>query len=273
MAETFSQTLQQWTELIWMSLPSVAYAVAILVVGWVVARGLRGLLKRILRRGQLDVTLVSFLSHIAYGLALTVVIIAALDKLGVNTTSLAAVLAAAGLAVGLALQGSLANFASGVMLVGLRPFTAGDYVEAGGTEGVVEEVALFFTRLRTGDNKGIVVPNSEITSGTITNYSAEATRRIDLVVGIGYDDDIRRGKEVLEGILADEPRILADPAPVVAVSELADSSVHLVVRPWVKTEDYWPVRWDLTERIKVELVQAGLNIPYPQRDVHLHQAA
>jgi len=273
MAEAFSKTLQQWTELLWMSLPSIAYAVGILVVGWGVARALRGLLGRILRRGKLDVTLVSFLSHIAYGLVLTVVFIAALDKLGVNTTSLAAVLAAAGLAVGLALQGSLANFASGVMLVGFRPFTAGDYVEAGGTEGVVEEVALFFTRLRTGDNKGIVVPNSEITSGIITNYSAKATRRIDLVVGIGYDDDIRQAKDVLERILADEPRILVDPAPAVAVSELADSSVNLLVRPWVETEDYWPVRWDLTERIKVELGRAGVEIPYPQRDVHVHQAA
>lgn len=254
-------------------LPGLIYSLAILVLGFLAARILKGGLRRVLLRSRLDVTLASFLSNIAYILVLLVVVIASLDKLGVDTTSLAAVIAAAGLAIGLALQGSLSNFAAGVMIIGFRPFRAGDYVEAGGTDGVVEEVSVFFTRMRTGDNKQIVVPNSEITSGSITNYSAKETRRIDLVVGIGYDDDIRRAKELLQRIVNEEDRVLAEPAPQIAVSELGDSSVILVVRPWVKTEDYWPVRFDLTERIKLELDAAGIAIPYPQRDVHLHQAA
>lgn len=254
-------------------LPSLIYALVILVLGLLAARVLKGGLRRVLLRTRLEATLASFLSNLAYVLVLVVVVIATLDKLGVDTTSLAAVIAAAGLAIGLALQGSLSNFASGVMLIGFRPFKAGDYVEAGGTDGVVEEVSLFFTRMRTGDNKQIVVPNSEITDGIITNYSAKETRRIDLVVGIGYDADIRRAKELLERIVTGEERVLAEPAPQIAVSELADSSVNLVVRPWVKTDDYWPVRFDLTERIKLELDAAGIAIPYPQRDVHLHQAA
>lgn len=255
------------------NLPSLLYALAILVLGFLAAKVLKGGMRRLLQRTRLDVTLASFLSNIAYILVLVVVVIATLDKLGVNTTALAAVIAAAGLAVGLALQGSLSNFAAGVMIIGFRPFKAGDYVEAGGTDGVVEEVSVYFTRLRTGDNKQVIVPNSEITAGIITNYSAKDTRRIDLVVGIGYGDDIRRAKELLERILSEEERVLDDPAPLVAVSELADSSVNLVARPWVKTYDYWPVRFDLTERIKHELDAAGIDIPYPQRDVHLHQAA
>ena len=254
-------------------LPGLIYALAILVLGYLAARLLKGGLRRVLLRTRLDATLASFLTQIAYVLVLVVVVIATLDKLGVDTTSLAAVMAAAGLAIGLALQGSLSNFAAGVMIIGFRPFKAGDYVEAGGTDGVVEEVTVFFTRLRTGDNKQIVVPNSEITDGIITNYSAKETRRIDLVVGIGYGDDIRRAKELLERLVTEDDRVHAEPAPQIAVSELADSSVNLVVRPWVKSEDYWPVRFDLTERIKMELDAAGISIPYPQRDVHLRQVA
>lgn len=254
-------------------LPSLIYALVILAVGFVAARILKGFLRRVLMRSRLDATLSSFLSNLGYMLLLTVVFIATLEKLGVNTTSLAAVLAAAGLAIGLALQGLLSNFASGVMIIGFRPFRVGDYVAVGGTEGVVEDVSVLFTQMRTGDNKLIIIPNSEITGDVITNYSAKDTRRIDLVVGVGYGDDLKTTREVLERVLSEEERVLAEPEPTVAVSELADSSVDFVVRPWVQTADYWPVRFDLIERIKLELDAAGIDIPYPQRDVHLHQAA
>lgn len=254
-------------------LPSLIYALVILVVGFLVARIAKSILRRVLLRTRLDATLCSFLSNLGYMLLLTVVVIATLEKLGIDTTSLAAVVAAAGLAIGLALQGSLSNFASGVMIIGFRPFRVGDYVEVGGTEGIVEDVSVLFTQMRTGDNKLIIVPNSEITGDVITNYSAKDTRRIDLVVGVGYDDDLKTTREVLERVLSEEERVLGEPESTIAVSELADSSVNFVVRPWVQTEDYWPVRFELTERIKLELDAAGINIPYPQRDLHLHQAA
>lgn len=251
--------------------PSILMGVAILVVGFLVARSIRGLVRRILRRGNLDDTLAGFLSTIAYILLLTFVIIAALGKLGIETTSLIAVLAAAGLAIGLALQDSLSNFASGVLLIGFGTFKSGDFVEAAGIDGIVEEVSVFFTRLRTPDNKSIVVPNSEITSGAIINYSARDTRRIDMVVGVGYDDDLRTARRVLEETVRAHDKVLDQPEITIAVHELGDSSVNFVVRPWVKTEDYWPVRWDLTEQIKLALDDAGVSIPYPHREVYVHQ--
>jgi small conductance mechanosensitive channel len=206
-------------------------------------------------------------------LALTMVIIAALGRLGVNTSSFVAVIAAAGLAIGFALQGSLANFAAGVMLIFFRPFKVGDYVEAGGVSGTVEEVQIFMTALKTPDNKAVVVPNSSITGGNIVNYSAKPIRRVDLVMGIGYGDDIKRAKQVLEQVVSEDDRVLDDPAPTIAVLELADSSVNFAVRPWVRTPDYWSVYFDLTERIKLEFDARGISIPFPQRDVHLHEVA
>jgi small conductance mechanosensitive channel len=192
---------------------------------------------------------------------------------GIETTSFIAILGAAGLAIGLALQGSLSNFASGVLIIMLRPFKSGDYIEAAGKSGSVEKIEIFATELRTPDNKVVIVPNSSIMSGAITNYSREATRRIDLVIGVDYDADLKQAKQVLQSVLEADDRILKDPAYTVAVSELADSSVNFVVRPWVKTPDYWAVYFDLMENIKLALDEANINIPYPQMDVHVQKEA
>jgi small conductance mechanosensitive channel len=199
------------------------------------------------------------------------VVIAVLSLFGIETTSLIAVLGAAGLAVGLALQGTLSNFASGVMLLLFRPFKVGDYVEIAGEGGSVQEIGIFSTQLHTPDNVKIAIPNSAVYGQTIKNYSANDTRRNDLVIGISYDDDIARAVETIQRILAADSRVLEDPEPVVAVADLADSSVNLVVRPWCAGSDYWPLRFDLTRQIKEELEAAGCSIPYPQRDVHLYQ--
>ena len=249
---------------------NILAAVAIFIVGRWVAKLLRAVSVRLMARANVDETLSKFLANIIYSLLLTFVVVAAVDRLGVNTTSLAAVLAAAGLAVGFALQSSLANFASGVMLILFKPFKVGDFVEAGGSKGVVEEIHIFSTIMRTGDNVQIIVPNGQITGGTITNFSAKATRRIDLVVGCGYGDDLKAVRDFLESLVAGDDRILKDPEPVVAVNELADSSVNFVVRPWVGAADYWVVRWDLTEKIKLGFDEKGFNIPYPQQEVHVH---
>lgn len=250
---------------------NVLAAVAILVIGRWVARLLSGFARRMLERGKVEDTLTKFLVNILYALLLTFVVLAAINRLGIDTTSFAAVIAAAGLAIGFALQGSLANFAAGVMLILFKPFKSGDFVEAGGTSGIVEEINIFHTQLRTPDNIQIVLPNSQITGGTITNFSAKATRRIDLVVGCGYGDDLRAVRQYLEEVVREDDRILADPAPVVAVNELGESSVNFVVRPWVNAADYWAVRWDLTERIKLGFDQHGFNFPFPSRDLFLHQ--
>ena len=191
---------------------------------------------------------------------------------GVETTSFAAILAAAGFAIGMALSGTLGNFAAGVMILLFRPFKNGDFIEAAGEAGVVEEISVFMTKMRTGDNKQILVPNSSVTGGNITNYSAKPTRRIDLVVGISYDDDIKKAHEVLNRIMEQHEKVMKDPAWTIAVSELGDNSVNFVVRPWVASGDYWPVRFELIETIKLTFDQEGLNFPFPQRDVHLYNA-
>lgn len=247
----------------------VVGAVVLLVVGRVVAGALRSGVRRAMERREVDAALVPFLSGIVYYLALAVVLIAVLGLFGIETTSLVAVLGAAGLAVGLALQGTLSNFAAGVMLLIFRPFRPGDFVETGGTKGVVKEIGIFTTTLATPDNVKIIVPNSSAFAGNISNYSAYGTRRNDLVIGISYDDPIGTAIEIIERLLAADERVLKDPAPVVAVGELADSSVNLVVRPWCSGADYWPLRADLTRAIKEQLEAAGCSIPYPQRDVHI----
>jgi small conductance mechanosensitive channel len=247
--------------------------VLILVIGWIVARIVTRIMRRLLDRSRVDPTLVSFLTSLTYIGLMAFIVIGALGKLGVQTASFVAVIGAAGLAIGFALQGSLANFAAGVMLILFRPFKAGDYVEAGGVAGSIEEVQMFATVFKTPDNRRIVVPNASITSGSITNYAAHDTRRVDLVFGIGYGDDISLAKQVLQEILQAEERVLKDPEPTIAVSELADSSVNFVVRPWVMTADYWGVYFDLTERVKLAFDARGISIPFPQRDVHMHQAA
>lgn len=244
-------------------------AILIFVIGKMVLGLLVDILKRLMTKSNVDATLVSFSANILYWLGLTFIIIASLSKLGIETTSLAAAVAAAGLAIGLALQSSLANFASGVMLILFKPFKKGDYIEAAGTAGSVDNISIFTTTLKTPDNKVVIIPNGGITSDNIINYSAESKRRLDLVVGVGYEANLKQTKEVLNKVLSEESRILSDPEPIVAVSELGDSAVNLVVRPWVKTEDYWPVHFTLTENIKLALDEAGISIPYPQRGIHI----
>ena len=248
---------------------NIAFAAAIFIIGLMVSRLLVKLLVRLLHKSNVDEILVTFIGSIIRNGLLLVIIIAALEELGVDTTALIAVLGAAGLAVGLALQNSLQNFAAGVMLIVFRPFQKGDFIEAGGTAGVVETITIFNTMMRTGDNREVIVPNGEIYSGTITNYSACDTRRIDMVFGIGYSDDTRKAKMIIQEILSSEERILKEPEPLIAVGELADSSVNINVRPWVKTDDYWPVLFDLNEQIKIAFDEAGVSIPFPQMDIHM----
>jgi small conductance mechanosensitive channel len=248
-------------------------ALAVLIVGRLVAGALRRATRRALERAQVDAVLVPFFANGVYYLTLVAVVIAVLSLFGIETTSLIAVLGAAGLAVGLALQGTLSNFAAGVMLLIFRPFRVGDYVEVAGTAGSVQEVGIFSTVLHTPDNVKITIPNSAVYGDTIKNYSANDTRRNDLVIGISYDDDIARAIETIRKVLADEPRVLDDPEPTVAVGELGDSSVNLVVRPWCAGGDYWPLRFDLMRKLKEEIEAAGCSIPYPQQDVYLHPDA
>ncbi|MEX2365795.1 MAG: mechanosensitive ion channel domain-containing protein, partial [Pseudohongiellaceae bacterium] len=226
--------------------------------------------KKALTKSSMDTTLVNFLGTMTYSVLLIAVVLAAIDGLGVNITSLLAIVGAAGLAIGLAMKDSLSNFAAGIMLVIFRPFKIGDFVTAAGTSGVVDEIGLFCTLLHTPDNQRIIVPNSSIFNGNITNTSALPTRRIDLVMSISYDDNIGTAKDIIQRVLSEESRLLEDPPAQIAVSELADSCVNIVVRPWVNSADYWPTRFDLTEKLKVELENGGITIPFPQRDVHMH---
>ncbi len=250
---------------------NLIFALLIFVIGRWAAKGIVAVVRKLLVKARLDDILVDFITSILGAVLLLLVIVAALDRLGVDTTSLIAVVGAAGLAIGLSLQDSLKNFAAGVMLIVFRPFKAGDYVEAGGIAGSVERIHIFSTTFRTGDNREVIVPNGAIYGGVITNYSARDTRRVDLVFGIGYGDDLKAAKQVIHEILAAEERILDDPEPLVAVAELAESSVNFVVRPWVKSGDYWPVVYDLTERIKLAFDDKGISIPYPQMDVHVNK--
>ena len=245
------------------------FAALIFVAGKKIADWLVAFVRKALTKSDLDEMLVNFVCSIAKWIMLLVVVIAALNQLGVNTTSFIALLGAAGVAVGLALKDSLQNFAAGVMLILFRPFRTGDFVEAGGAEGVVEEIRIFSTTMRTLDNREITLPNGDVFGGKIVNNNARETRRIDLVIGIGYDDDLRKAKEILEKIVAEDGRVLPDPAPVIVVGELGASSVDILVRPWVKTSDFFATKCDLTERIKLSFDEAGVSIPYPQMDVHL----
>ncbi|MAE50392.1 MAG: mechanosensitive ion channel protein MscS [Micavibrio sp.] len=247
----------------------ILIALAIFFIGKFLAKKVVRLCEKLMRKSKVDETLVSFAGNIIYGLALAFVAIAALSQLGINTTSLAAVIAAAGLAIGLALQSSLSNLASGVMLILFRPFKLGDYVEAAGTGGTVEEISIFTTKFKSPDNKTILVPNGEIIAGNIINYSAKPTRRVDLVFGVGYDDDLKTVKKILTKVVNDDERVLKEPEAVIAVHELGDNSVNLVCRPWVASADYWGVFWDLQEKVKLAFDKEGISIPYPQRDMHI----
>jgi len=253
-------------------LPRILGALAVLVFGMMFASWAKRLVRKGLARTAVDPTLVPFLAGVVHVLLIALVTIAAVTTMGVSTTSFVAVLGAAGLAIALAFQGTFSNFAAGVMLLTFRPFKVGDFVDIGGTAGTVMEVGIFTCMLSTPDNVRILVPNSSVFGHTITNYSANETRRIDLVIGVGYDDDLGTAVRTCMDVVNADARVLADPAPVVAVNELGDSSVNLVVRPWVSAPDYWATRWDLTRALKENLEAAGCSIPFPQRDVHLFQA-
>ncbi len=249
----------------------IATALAIFFVGKLVIRMVVGAIRKVMRKQDVDKTLETFICNLVRVALLVVVVIAAVGALGVETTSFIAIFGAAGLAVGLALQGSLSNFASGVLIVLFRPYRVGDFIEAAGIAGSVEQVQILTTILKTGDNKQIIVPNSQIMDSIITNYSANDTRRIDMVIGVSYEDDLDKVRATLEELIAAEDRILAEPAATIAVSELADSSVNFVVRPWAKTSDFWGVKFDLTEAIKKRFDKDGISFPFPQQDVHLYK--
>ena len=246
----------------------IIFYVGRLVVSFVV-RGLR----KVMRKQNIEKTLETFVCNLVRIVLLVVVIIAAIGQLGIQTTSFIAIFGAAGLAVGLALQGSLSNFASGVLIVLFRPYKVGDFIEGAGISGSVEQVQILTTVLKTGDNKQVIVPNSQIMGSIITNYSANPTRRVDMVVGVSYSDDLDKVRSTIQELVAADDRILDEPACTIAVSALADSSVNFVVRPWVKTSDYWPVMFDLTEAIKKRFDEVGISFPFPQQDVHLYKAS
>jgi len=260
--------LQEWVALYGLK---VIGAILILIIGRFAAKGIRVLIRRALKKNEVDNTLVSFVSSLCYVGIMAFVIIAALGQLGVQTASFVAVLAAAGLAVGLALQGSLSNFAAGVLMIFFKPFKVGDFIEGGSVAGVVEEIGIFTTELRSPDNKKIIVPNTKMTSDNIVNHTAKDVRRVDIVAGVSYGDDIDKVRNVLAEILAKDDRILKDPAPTIGVLELAGSSVNFAVRPWVKTADYWDVFFATQENIKKQFDAEGICIPFPQQDVHLHK--
>jgi len=269
------ETIQQWyNEHSAMIISyAIGFVIAVLIywIGSKIAKSASNLTAKLMTKRKLDSIVVNFIKNIIYGILMIVVIIAALGQVGIETTSFVAVIGAAGLAIGLALQGSLSNFASGVLIISLRPFKSGDFIEAGGVAGVVEEIKLFSTFIRSGDNKQIIVPNSSVVGSAITNYSTKPTRRIDLVIGVSYDADIKKAKEVLTEVTVNNKSVLQDPAPVIAVSELADNSVNFVVRPWVNSSDYWPTYFELLETIKIRLDEEKIGIPYPQMDVHIHK--
>ncbi len=252
---------------------NLALAFVIFFLGRFVIRLVVRAISKAMQKNAVEKTLETFICNLVSMALTVVVVIAAIGQVGIQTTSFIAIFGAAGLAVGLALQGSLSNFASGVLIVLFRPYKVGDFVEAAGISGSVDQVQILTTILKTGDNKQVIVPNSQIMDSIITNYSAHDTRRVDMLIGVSYDDDLDKVRKTLEEIIAADDRILNDPAPKIAVAELADSSVNFVVRPWCTTADYWAVMWDLTETIKKRFDQEGISFPFPQRDVHLYKAS
>lgn len=250
---------------------NILAAVVILLIGLWAARLVRHIIHKVMDKRSIDPLIISFVSTVLHVLLVAFVLIAAISKLGVQTTSLIAVLGAAGLAVALALQSSLSNIASGVIIITLRPFKVGDYVEAGSSAGIIESIQLFYTRMRSPDNKELMIPNSEITSSVITNYNARSERRCDMVFGVSYDADLDKTRRIIQELLDQDERVLDDPAPVIVIGELTDSSVNFWVRPWVKTEDLWDFKWEYTEAVKKRFDREGIIIPFPQRDVHMYQ--
>lgn len=267
----FSQLLAKVYEIITVYGLRVIAAIAILIIGRWVAKLATKLIRKLLVKNKVDETLTKFVTGLSYTIFLVFIVIAALNQLGIQTASFIAIVGAAGLAIGLALQGSLANFAAGVLMIIFRPFKVGDYVEGGGTAGVVEEVGIFTSQLKTLDNKTVIVPNSKMMGDNITNYTAKGTRRVDMVFGIGYGDDIDRAREIIKQVVTQDSRVFQDPAPVIVVGELGDSSVNLTTRVWSTSDDYWGVYFDTLEKVKKQFDREGISIPFPQRDVHLFQ--
>jgi len=247
----------------------VIAALAIFIIGRWIAKGVRRGVRRMMEKGGADPIIIGFVGSIVYIALLAFVVVAALGQLGIQTTSFIAILGAAGLAIGLALQGSLANFAAGFLMIIFRPFKVGDFVEAAGVAGVVKDMQIFTTTMKTGDNKTIIIPNAKISGDNIINYSAEENRRVDMVVGVAYDADLSQVRDVLNDIISKDDRIMSDPPPLVVVGELADSSVNFIVRLWTKSENYWGVNFDTNETIKNRFDEAGIGIPFPQRDIHI----
>ena len=249
---------------------NIIAALAVFIIGRWVAKIVRKVARRVMTKKNVDPIIIGFTCNMAYIALLVFIIIAALGQLGIQTTSFIAILGAAGLAIGLALQGSLSNFAAGFLMVIFRPFNVGDYVEAAGVDGTVEEIQIFTTTLVTPDNKTVIIPNAKLTGDNIVNWTAKGTRRVDMVFGIGYDDDIDKARQIMEDVLSKDERILKDKATQISVVELADSSVNFVVRPWAKVSDYWGLYMDAMENIKKAFDEQGISIPYPQQDVHMH---
>lgn len=260
---------ERWLELALPVLFKVLLALLIFYLGRYLVRAVVRVLRAVMQRGGADATLSGFLCNVAYGVGYALVVISALGQIGINTNSLAAVVGGAALAVGLALQGQLSAFAAGVMLILFRPFKVGDFVDAGGIKGTVEEIKIIHTVLRTPDNQEVIVPNNTITAATITNHSARATRRLDITIGIDYEGDLKLAHRILDEILQSHPRVLDDPAPSVKVRALAATSVDFAVWPWVKTSEWFDVQCELLEQIKLRFDEAGIVIPYPQMDLHL----
>ena len=246
-------------------------AIIILVVGRWVAKLVKKLVTKLLNKRNVEGTIVSFVSSMVYIALMAFIVIAAIAKLGYETTSFVAILGAAGLAIGFALKGTLANFASGFLLLLFHPFKKGDYIEGGGVSGVVDEIQIFTTILKTPDNKKVIVPNAKLTSDNIINYSATGTRRVELTIGVSYGDDLDKVRSVLQTIIDEDSRVLKDPASQIAVKELADSSVNFVFRVWVNTADYWNVFLETTEKVKKRFDAEGISIPFPQRDIHVYE--
>ena len=269
--ETLQKIVDELVRLVTTYGMDVLGAILILVVGKIVAGICGNVVRKLMLKARAEASLAGFVSALARYAILVFAVIAALAKFGVQTGSFIAVVGAAGLAVGLALQGSLSNFAAGVLILVFKPFKVGDFIDAAGTKGVVQEIGIFTTVLHSPDNQKVIIPNSAITGGVITNVTANDTRRVDLTAGIGYGEDMGKAKQVIEEMLAKHPLVLKDPAPTVEVVELADSSVNFVVRPWVKTEHYWDAYFGVTRGIKEALDNAGISIPFPQRDIHMYE--
>lgn len=273
--DKFIENLRSWMETPWVNdyIMPIILAIVVLIVGRWIARIFTSIVKKMLTKRNVEGTIVSFVSNLTYIALMAFVVLAALSKLNIQTTSFVAIIGAAGLAIGLALQGSLANFAAGFLMIIFRPFKVGDFIEGAGTAGIVEEIQVFNTKLKTPDNKQVIIPNAKLTGDNIINYSAKDTRRVDMVFGVGYDDDLQKVRQVLTGIVNANSLVLKDPEPMIVVGELGDNSVNFTVRVWVKTADYWSVFFDTTEQVKKQFDDNGISIPYPQSDVHLFQGS